>query len=719
MLGIKRGLVLVALFVVSFWGYSQSAGEKFAVYVEMGDSAVVHGNFYGAHVAYRNALELKEDVDVAFKAAEACRTYQNYPAAENFYRIVISKDSVKYPYASYWYSEMLKFQAKYPQASKAFREYYKRHKADRDYFSMKAKHEVKVCSDSVLMVDTIKDIRLHRLDTTVNTDNAELSTSLYRDSVLFFASVRPMPQDSNIYLSKIYKSNRNDTTWTKAEQLEEVINDPYAHVANLTFSRDGKTAYFSKCLLYGDFRCYIYQATYAKEKFYDVKKLPDIINVSGYNTTQPHLAVLPKEEVLFFVSDRPKGRGKKDIWYSRRAADGTFMTPVNCGSGVNSIGDEVTPYYDIRDSLLYFSSEFHNSLGGFDIFKSKGNIGTGKWLKAQNMGKPVNSSYNDLYYTFGKDSVHAFFTSNRTESIRFVDDAYGNDIYTYEIVGKAITKLKDLVPITLYFDNNQPDPNSPDTVSNADYEQLIMDYLARKEEYVKMNMKGEHGDLKEFQRKIVEGFFANDIERGWVKLFLFAELMEIILHDGQDIVVSFKGYASPLASTQYNDKLSKRRISCVQNFFDQFHDGVFNQYLKNTPKTKQGSLKYKQVPIGETKLEGLFTVEGEAINQKDLEDMANRKKSVYSPAAALQRKIEILAVEVEKEKEMEDKIRQEIARSKKTSDDEDLDAEPESNGGLQPVKEDKPKSFDSSNDTEEQKQEAPSTEDATNNQSNF
>ena len=95
-------------------------------------------------------------------------------------------------------------------------------------------------------------------------------------------------------------------------------------------------------------------------------------------------------------------------------------------------------------------------------------------------------------------------------------------------------------------------------------------------------------------------------------MFLFATLLEVILRDGQDIVITFKGYTSPLGDVGYNEKLAKRRISCVQNFFDTFDDNAFSQYLQNEPKTKKGSLKYNQVAIGETVAENLFTVNGQA-----------------------------------------------------------------------------------------------------------
>ena len=661
---IRSFLLLLIFESVSF------AQDPFKVYEAAGDSAANHGNFYGAHVSYKLALDIRENTDVAWKAAEVCRKYQNYPKAENFYRIVIAKDSVKYPQAYYWYAEMLKYQGKYKIAAAAFKEYYRIHKNDRDYLSKKAKAEQKVCATDVLGVDSLRDVRITRLNDNINTDNAELSSYVFKDSSMYFSSVRPTPGDSNAYFSKIYLCNKVDKEWGPPVALPNIINEPLAHVNNLNFSKDGKTAYFCKCRLADNFICNIYQADFNKGSFSNVKKLPDNINMPGFTSTTPHLAVLPKGEVLFFASDRmPGGKGGTDIWYAKKNKDGSFAKPVNCGIGVNTPGSEYCPFYDARDSALFFSSEWHTSLGGYDIFKSKGSIDGMKWNKAVNAGRPINSSYNDMYFSYGKDSVTAYFTSNRPESHRFVDQAFGNDIYTYEMVQKAIDKIKELVPLTLYFENDMPDPKSKDTVTTAVYEKIVKDFLASKDDYLRQNSKHVNNEVEKYNRRVIETLFNENIQKGWVDLFLFASLLEVILRDGQDIVITFKGYTSPLGNTDYNENLAKRRISCVQNFFDQFDDQVFAPFLKNAPKTKKGSLKYNQVPIGETVAENLFKVNGQASNLDELESRSNLQKSVYSPAAALQRKIEILAIEIDKEKAQEEEIKREIETTKKKTNE--------------------------------------------------
>jgi tetratricopeptide (TPR) repeat protein len=642
---------------------AQNKVTRFKVFVAEGDSAQALGNFYGAHVSYRNALQLKEDADVAWKCAEVCRGYQNYPAAENYYRLVIVQDSAKYPMAKFWYGEMLKHQAKYAEAAKAFKEFYESSAKDKKNFHhQKALHEINVCSALAgNMVDSVKNINIIRIeDKTINTEYSELSIFQSKDSILYFSATRPTKRDTNSYWTQIYSASFTDGGWKNAQPLPKEINAANANVANLSFSKDKKTAFFNKCEYKGEYTCAIYQADHEDGKFTNTKALPAHINRSGYTSTQPRITVIGNSEYLLFASNRPGGKGQLDIWFAQRNDDGSFMQPKSIGGAVNTIGNEITPFYDSRDSILYFSSEMHHSIGGFDIFKSKGDFVTNKWTKPENVGVPVNSPHNDLYYNYGMDSVNAYFTSNRKESIRFVEEAYGNDIYRYDMTDRAKLIALDIVPFNLYFDNDQPNPRTRDTTTTVKYDESVLDYLARKEEYIKEYAHKSPRELREYNEAIMETVFEEEIRLGWEKIYMFAKIMEVIMANGQDIVVTFKGYTSPLATSEYNENLAKRRIVCAKNFFLAYKDSLFLKYLDNEPKSGKGSLRFNEVPIGKVMLDNTLMKDGSIVNMKELEDVHDKRKSVYSPGAILMRKIEILAVNFDEQDELEKQIQLEI-----------------------------------------------------------
>ncbi|MBO7054746.1 MAG: PD40 domain-containing protein [Bacteroidales bacterium] len=666
-------IVLCAATLVSF---GQGKKQYYEAYIALGDTCLAHANYYGAHQAYEKALAYIDNPNIAFKCAEACRGYQNYPDAEKYYRIAISKDSVTFRLANYWYAEMLMLQGKYDSARVQYEIHYKMNKNKNDYYTKRAKEQTTVLTKKISKVGESVGLEVkHINEKGVNSMYAEYAPCQYNDSIFFFAGVRPLDEklaDTSFiysnYLTRVMQATRrNDSTWSDVKVVKSLI-DPEAHVNNLSFTKDGKTAYFSKCIGYN---CAIYKADFDPKfmDFSNITKLPAPINMSQTSNTTPQIAYTPQGDYLFFASNRKGTKGGYDIWYASIDSSGNFGSVQNCGKNVNTLGDEVTPFFDSRDSLLYFSSEWHTSLGGFDIFSSKGDLNSGRWSNAVNIGAPINSSYNDLYYAYSRDSLRAYWCSNREGSVKLIGKAYSNDIYAHSLIRRSIARITDLIPITLYFDNDYPDPRSKDSITDKIYENLYNDFVAKEDEYIKEYTKYSNDERLKYDTKNVKTFFS-DLTAEWEKLALFAELMEVILADGQDIVVAFKGYASPVGNLAYNEIVAKKRISCIQNYFTSYNGGVLNQYLKNEPKSGKGSLKYIYEPIGVVKAENTFyTSSGAQVSA--ISDRRQKWMSVYSPAAAYQRKIEIIAVDIEYENELFEEISREIKTQKKMVDEVD------------------------------------------------
>lgn len=667
-------LILVCVFSLTVFG--QGKKQYYEAYIALGDTCFAHSNFFGAHQAYEKALAYVNNPNIAFKCAEACRGYQNYPDAEKYYKIAISEDSVTFRLANYWYAEMLKLQGKYDSAKVQYEIHYKLNKNKNDYYTRRAKEEITVLSKKISKVGESVGLEVKRIpDQKVNSMYAEYAPCQYNDTLFFFAGVRPLDAklaDTSYiyanYLTRVIQATRQgDSVWKNVKEVKSLI-DPQAHVSNLSFTKDGKTAYFSKCVGYN---CAIYKADFDPQfaDFSNITKLPAPINMSQTSNTTPQIAYTPQGDYLFFTSNRKGTKGGYDIWYAPIDSAGNFGSVQNCGKNVNTPGDDVTPFYDSRDSLLYFSTEWHTSLGGYDIFSSKGDLKNGRWSNAVNIGAPINSSYNDLYYAYSRDSLRAYWCSNRDESTKLIGKAFSNDIYSHSLISRSIARITDLIPITLYFDNDYPDPRSKDSITDKIYENLYNDFVVKKDEYIKEYTKYSNNDRLKYDTQTVETFF-EDLTAEWEKLALFAELMEVILGDGQDIVVAFKGYASPVGNLAYNEIVAKKRISCIQNYFTSYKGGILNQYLNNEPKSGKGSLKYIYEPIGVVKAENTFyTSSGAQVSA--LSDRRQKWMSVYSPAAAYQRKIEIIAVDIEYEKELFEEISREIKTQKKMVDEVD------------------------------------------------
>lgn len=121
----------------------------------------------------------------------------------------------------------------------------------------------------------------------------------------------------------------------------------------------------------------------------------------------------------FFASDRPGGFGGLDLYVSQRFPDGTWSAAINLGANINTAHDEDAAYIDSQTKTLYFSSRGHNTMGGFDIFKSV--MRDGVWQQVQNLGYPINSPHDDLYFTLNKSRTSAFFSSDRPGGMGALD----------------------------------------------------------------------------------------------------------------------------------------------------------------------------------------------------------------------------------------------------------------------------------------------------------
>ncbi len=131
-----------------------------------------------------------------------------------------------------------------------------------------------------------------------------------------------------------------------------------------------------------------------------------------------------KDNVLFFASDREGGYGGKDLYYSMRDDEtGRWSPPVNLGADVNSEYDEDTPFLSKDGNTLYFSSNTVDGIGGYDIFKAQFSSSTFSWESPVNLGMPINSPGDDLYFRLDKAGLQAHFSSNRAGGMG------GQDIY--------------------------------------------------------------------------------------------------------------------------------------------------------------------------------------------------------------------------------------------------------------------------------------------------
>ncbi|TXK48043.1 tetratricopeptide repeat protein [Pontibacter qinzhouensis] len=128
-------------------------------------------------------------------------------------------------------------------------------------------------------------------------------------------------------------------------------------------------------------------------------------------TVETSMHVTDDGKFAFFSSDRPGGFGGLDLYICYKQENGTWSDALNLGPAINSAYDEDAPFVDVKTNTLYFSSRGHNAIGGYDVFKSS--IKDSVWSQAQNLGMPVNSPFDDIYFSLTHNRDKAIFSSDR------------------------------------------------------------------------------------------------------------------------------------------------------------------------------------------------------------------------------------------------------------------------------------------------------------------
>ena len=216
--------------------------------------------------------------------------------------------------------------------------------------------------------------------------------------------------------------------WTRYgidNSFSDTINFPgeKRSLSHFTFSGADHRIYYSTCECDEDQQviCRLFYREQSEEGWGPAVELPERINKEGYSAKQPFLVSDFSEagDRLFFVSDMPSSFGGWDIWYSD-IKDGRFSKPLNF-TEVNTIEDEITPYFHKLTQTFYFSSNGLLSLGGFDVYKIQ-RTGSG-WCFASNLGAPVNSSFEESYFILNESGDRAYLASNR-DNENFDDPDY-------------------------------------------------------------------------------------------------------------------------------------------------------------------------------------------------------------------------------------------------------------------------------------------------------
>ena len=418
------------------------AAQRASLIADAGDEYFERAQYIKAISFYKSSLEVDEDYARAqYQLAECYRLTFDYNSAEYYYELLAKRKNPKYPLASYYYPLMLKLAGRYTEALVGFRDFEKflkennfHEQPEYRYFHKQAKVEIDGCQLALNQVKMVHpDHQFTVLGAPINTVyNDYAAFSLGKDSLICITSAREEGKGSLKDLqfgetqADLFRFVGSGGEWNKydpKDRFESVVNSKWGDGSG-SFNIDRTKFYYTNCEVSVGEVCHIYFSTLTGGKWSDPQPLNANINSDDFSSKHPSLT--PRGDTLFFVSDREGGLGGLDIWMSLNAGGQSWGPPINLGEQINTRFNEVSPYYDENDNVLYFASEGHRGFGGYDIYVAKGRSFASADI--YNAGIPFNSNKDELFFFLGNKI--GYLTSNR-------DGGIGKfDIYAYNIKSK-------------------------------------------------------------------------------------------------------------------------------------------------------------------------------------------------------------------------------------------------------------------------------------------
>lgn len=435
-----RYLLLLCLFVVGIATKSHAQSERIK---KLRYAQELYGakQFLEAAAEYEGLLLSPSSAaimgaDAKANLAHCYVSIGKHEKAETLYREVMPEMSAR-PEVHLYYGECLLYAGKIDEAKQELLLYMSKRPDDPRGAALKNRCD---------MIENIRplfpDVSVHP-QTVVNRKGSDEFASGYCGNALIFASDRvakgsiaEWTEQKRGYLDIFIAPINEEGQLEAAKKFPYPINSPSRHDGPASFSRDGKTIYYSQSVRptagSEQLSLQIMSATYTDGRWSSPEVLPFVEN----NRIFSHPCISHDGKHLYFMSDRPGGYGGTDIWVSD-LKEGRWMPPRNLGDKINTAQNEGYPFMHPNGSL-YFASKGHANFGGYDIFRARP-LGNGvDWLEAENLGRPFNSAKDDTYFLLSDVGSSGFVVSKRD----------GDDnIYQFDVIKADSLRLPaDLHP---------------------------------------------------------------------------------------------------------------------------------------------------------------------------------------------------------------------------------------------------------------------------------
>jgi len=416
--------------------------------LEAAEKSVQRGDYYSSLEWYEKYYAKSRDRSIVYKVADINYRLRDYKRAVSWFkRVVVTYDlNEQYPDARFKYARSLKMMGDYPGARSEFKEFVATTESD----SLRQLSNFELIGIELAMEsnDVDPELIIENMGRKVNTSSSEYSPIAgVNEGELYFASMKakkiPGTEDGeDVVWTKIYKIQsevkRGKLTWNTAKEISPNINLDGAHTSNVVMSQDQTELLFTRARLRGNDvqSSKIYRSKISSRGTWGPAEELDGIN-GDYVVRHPAYGVHLGKEVIFFSANILGGFGGSDIYYATRKSDNSFGDPINLGPGINTLGDEVTPYY--FDGTLYFSSDGLPGFGGQDIFTTSWE--NNGWAPPKNMSKSYNTSVDEVFFRINADGETGYLVSNREGTRSLKSKTCCNDIYSFRFDAIDITLI--------------------------------------------------------------------------------------------------------------------------------------------------------------------------------------------------------------------------------------------------------------------------------------
>jgi len=583
-------------------------------------------SYYNAGQYLQDAYDQKPDkIRIAHLLATVKHNLRDYQAAEKYYKVVVDINPNTYANDRFYLGQMQKMNGKYEEAKITLSAFINA-TSDAKYKGL-ANVELAGCDTALALIKYPTFNKVVKTLGNVNTVIQDYSPKPLSENRVLFASQKTdtavnIVKSRADHFSSIFIAEMKNGSYSNRTLLPKPLNDANYSTGNAIFSNDEQTVIFTKCtdsLSMGNrILCKLYRATKMNELDWNEPVELTDLNFNDGTTTHPAWGTdANNNPILYFVSNRKGGNGGLDIYHAPINSNGTFGAIVNAGNEINTPGDDLTPFYDNKNKVLYFSSEGHPGMGGLDIFTIAGSPGF--WGAPKNAGVPINSSADDLYLALNDKSTQGFLVSNRAAPNAMGNATCCDDIWSvtmqHGVTFKGIYVKRDdanSVPLSgvqvVLFEATG---DNFSVIGNNITDANAFTYSVKRGTSYKFNGTKEKFmpsidnitvAFDEDRDTITEVFYLNQISRKRVKIpnvyFAFDKSNVIDFYKNKidsvlDVMKNYPTYNLEIqahtdsrGTDEYNQKLSERRAKEVDMFL--------------TKKKKIGAAKISVKTYGET-----------------------------------------------------------------------------------------------------------------------